>query len=362
MLKVILCTDGIFPESIGGMQRHSKLLSEYLAKSSEIELHVIHPHNPGIFDNKKVIEHSIIGIAAQKNYLLECYKYSKRVYEVLLQHPDAIVYSQGLSVWYGIRTLQNKIIVNPHGLESFQPFGRKDKILAVPFKIIFEYIFRNADFVVSLGGKLTQFLNNIVPYSKIRVISNGVANKPDNFPVFGDITNFVFVSRFAENKGIRQLVTAIHRLNELGWEDKLRFHLVGNGPLWDEINTNLKEKNVIIYGSVNDEELDRIYKNSQVMIFPTLFEGMPTVILEAMSYGLPIIASDVGAVSELVDGKNGFLIAPGSIDDIIEKILLFLKLPKESKILLSEHSIQKVRKQFLWDEIARKHVELFCQL
>ena len=100
-IKIILCTDGIFPYNIGGMQRHSRLLIEELAKNKQLDLIVIHPHKEKVFSSELgVKEISIKPIVPNKNYLLECYRYSKRVFGIICDYPEYIVYSQGLSVWY----------------------------------------------------------------------------------------------------------------------------------------------------------------------------------------------------------------------------------------------------------------------
>ena len=77
MIKLAFCTDGVFPHSVGGMQRHSKLLIEALVKF-DIEILVFHPHREMIFSSyHNVKEIYIEGINIEKNYLKECYYYSK---------------------------------------------------------------------------------------------------------------------------------------------------------------------------------------------------------------------------------------------------------------------------------------------
>jgi hypothetical protein len=78
------------------MQRHSRLLIEHLAKDSNIDLVVVHPHPNKIFSDKPIKEELISPINKNKNYLSECYKYSKRVYEVILKHPDTIIFSRAV--------------------------------------------------------------------------------------------------------------------------------------------------------------------------------------------------------------------------------------------------------------------------
>ena len=127
------------------MQRHSRLLIEYLAKNKSIELIVIHPHEEKVFAvDSDIHEFSVKPIDTRKIYLLECYRYSRRVYKIINEHPRHIIYSQGLSVWYNIKKITWRLAINPHGLEAFQVISFKEKLTAVPFKIIFKYLFNHA--------------------------------------------------------------------------------------------------------------------------------------------------------------------------------------------------------------------------
>ena len=170
-IKLAFCSDGIFPYSVGGMQRHSRLLIEALA-SYNLDITVFHPHHELLFEKfSNINEIYIQDIDKKKNYLCECYQYSKRIYQYLKNMPEYIVYSQGFSVWFGINNLQNPVIVNPHGLEPFQALGLKDRIISIPFRIIFNRIFNNADYIISLGGMLTNILKKVFQNLKLKLQS-----------------------------------------------------------------------------------------------------------------------------------------------------------------------------------------------
>jgi len=328
-IDLVFCTDGIFPYAIGGMQRHSRLLIEELAKNQNIKIVAIHPHTgEKIFNSKNIEEIAVDGVDINKNYLKECRYYSKRVYEVLKDYPHSIIYSQGLSVWYRAGEFSNRLIINPHGLEPFQAIGFKAKLIALPFKNIFKGLFLKAKYVVSLGGGLSNILEKHIPSEKIITIPNAV-NLPDEtqriYPDKVEKIKLFFVSRFAYNKGIAILLAAIEELNKLGYGDKIEFYLAGKGPLFEEIKSKNDKQNIQLLGFISDEELISYYKNSDAFIFPTLFEGMPTVVLEAMSYKLPIIVSDTGATAELVDDSNGWLIEKNNVDQVVISVISFSK-------------------------------------
>jgi len=356
--KVIFCTDGIFPHSVGGMQRHSRLLIEELAKRKDIEIRVLHPHAETVFDKQLGIhEITLKGINLKKNYLLECYKYSKRVYAEISQHPDAVIYAQGLAVWYKCRQFKDRLIVNPHGLEPYQGLTLKDKLIGISFRKVFNYIFSNSRYVISLGGKLTQILKaNISKQNKIVTIPNAVS-APDAVVsankqfALGPI-QALFVSRFAHNKGIGVLMDAVTRLNKEGYQDKFRFKLAGKGPLYEYYTSNFKFGNVDYLGFVDDEALEKLYEDSDLFVFPTLFEGMPTVVLEAMAKALPVIVSDTGATAELVDHTNGYLIPKNDVDALVQTLLQFGQLSMTERATLGAAAVKKVEENFTWASVA----------
>src|SRR5690606_10025817 len=109
-----------------------------------------------------------------KNYLKECFAYSKRIHKALTEGEFDIIYSQGLSVWYEADQFSDKLIINPHGLEPYQAIGFKNSLLAIPFKRVFNRIFSKSRYVVSLGGRLTGILEKHVDSKKIVVLPNAV--------------------------------------------------------------------------------------------------------------------------------------------------------------------------------------------
>lgn len=349
------------------MQRHSRLLIEELAKRNDLDLVVIHPHEEKIFTMfSGVHEFSVKPINPKKIYLHECYLYSKRVYSIINQFPNHVIYAQGLSVWYHVNKIKKRLIVNPHGLEPFQAISIKEKLISIPFKLIFDFLFNHAAYVVSLGGGLSAILQNRISNknTKVAVLPNGVkTNYIIELKKFHpEKLNLLFVARFAHNKGIHILMNAIKDLNAEGWQEKLEFNLGGRGPLLEYYKTHFNFPNTNFLGFISDEQLIDLYLNSDIFVLPTLFEGMPTVVLEAMSYRLPIIVSDVGATAELVNSSNGYLINKNNIFELKKAITDFYNLSISSKEKLSEASFNKVKEKYDWKTVAQNHVELFRKL
>lgn len=360
-IKILFCTDGIFPHAVGGMQRHSRLLIEKLAVIPDLELVVVHPHeNINLFNNPAIKEIALPAIKTSGNYLINCYNYSKLVYETALLHPDAVIYSQGLSVWHGIAQLGKRTTINPHGLESYQSLSYRDYLKGIPFRTIFNHLFRKSYKVVSLGGRLTDILKKVVPAHKIAELPNAVnvpqlvERKFNSNPV-----RFLFVGRFALNKGINILAEAVNVLNMEGYGEQTEFNLVGKGPLYEEYIQKYRYPNLHFIGFADDDKLNELYRSNDVFVLPTLFEGMPTVVLEAMAHGMPIIVTDVGATLMMVDSANGWIIEKQNVASLVNSIKRYLQLTEADRRQLSDNSYKKVKSQFTWDIVAQKHADLF---
>jgi len=364
-IKLFFCTDGIFPHSVGGMQRHSLLLINELAKYNDLDIIVIHPHaDVRVFNDLDNVREVVIPTDFTSGYYLQkCYQYSREVYRHVSEHPDAIIYSQGLSVWYRVKDLGNRLIVNPHGLEPYQTLSLKDRIMGTPFRVIFNRIFRSARYVVALGGKLTLILSGICGSDKVVVLPNAVKKLPRADKRRNDSrTRFLFVGRFAFNKGIDVLINAVHELNNEGKGDDLEFFLVGKGPLYDKYVNSYSYPNLHYMGFADDDQLNELYTSCDAFILPTLFEGMPTVVLEAMMHDMAVIVTDVGATREMVDDRNGFIIEKNDVSSLKNAISGYYSMTSDEKQRLGSNSYEKVTSQFTWEMVAEKHHRLFTSL
>ena len=131
-----------------------------------------------------------------------------------------------------------------------------------------------------------------------------------------------FVGRLSPKRKLLKLIESIPILVERHPD----FHLtvVGRGPLLDSCEKQVKNMNLSKHVTFIPfiESLDSLYTESSFLIFPSSEEGIPHVIIEAMYYGLPVIASPVGAIPEvIVDGNTGFLLRSESPESMGESLL-----------------------------------------
>lgn len=187
-----------------------------------------------------------------------------------------------------------------------------------------------ANVIISLGDEWKKYYESIC---NVRVVS---------------VENAVFPKAFNQNQDEKIYITAMGLLSskkgtydllEVGAklkgkiDSKYKFMLAGNGEV-EKVKQKITNLNLndlfIVPGWISEEEkLEEIYRKSIIYVLPSYFEGMPMSILEAMSYGLPVISTNVGSIAGVVQEENGIIVNPGDVENITKSILKLLNEPEK---------------------------------
>lgn len=139
-----------------------------------------------------------------------------------------------------------------------------------------------------------------------------------------------YIGRLERIKGIKELVKAIPIV--VSHNKDIQFLIIGDGDLRTEITLELSkytDKNVNVIGNVPRSEIPDFLNKLKLVILPSFYEGLPTILLEAMACGSPVLATNVGAVPDIIfNEKTGFLLESNSPECIANSILKILKDPK----------------------------------
>ncbi len=192
---------------------------------------------------------------------------------------------------------------------------------------------------------------------KIQVIYNGI-DTAEFYPVGkktgGKRIRVLFAGNLHRRKGAFLLPAIARRLNPgitIGYARGLR----SKTPL-------PSTSNLMDLGNVPLKEMPALYRQYDLLLFPSVREGFGLVVAEAMSCGLPIVASDTSAIPELViDGKGGFLCEPGNSDAFAEKINLLAEMP-ELRREMGEFNRARVERYFTRERMIREYTELFDRI
>ncbi|GLB48136.1 glycosyltransferase [Neptunitalea lumnitzerae] len=176
--------------------------------------------------------------------------------------------------------------------------------------------------VFKVPAKRIKLLHNTVAETKqeSRVVSNEVV--PEIFEKQAAKFKILFIGRLSKQKAVHNLLQAIAVLKAEVKEHTIAV-IVGDGDLKADLlaeSDRLEIADKVFFEGIS-ANTPGYFKNSDIFVLPSIFEGLPLVLLEALKYGLPIIASDIEGPSELIkSGDNGFLFEKNNPDDLAEKI------------------------------------------
>ena len=232
-----------------------------------------------------------------------------------------------------------------------------------PFSKVFNaFLLKEVDLILSVSHASKEDINKLFPFTsgKTHVVPVGVeefgVKKRKNAE---GLKHILHIGSFTKEKNHFELLKIFKRVVE---EDpNVVLDLIGEGPLLDEVKAYAEEKKVrhkINFIGGVENPLAHL-QNADVLVLPSLIEGLPGVLLEAMYCRVPVIAYDVGGVGEIVIKNRGNLIEKNNSEAFIKKLKKILQDPGEGEI---EQSYQMVREHYLNSQIALKFVKYYKKL
>ncbi len=351
----ILITVGIFPPDIGGPASFVPKISKYLINKGH-NIKIICLSDKEHLDYKD--EFSVIRINRNLPIISRWFKTIVKIYNV--SKKSDLIFVNGLGTEATIANLfsrkkvirkivgdpvwervYNKKLIN----ESFDDFQEnKHGIFISLQKIIRNWSINKSNLIITPSQHLKTFINKIGVDNKILVINNGVTIQKTNNKVFqNSIIQLLVVSRLVTQKNIDSIIKAVKVMENEG----IILNIVGDGS---EIN-NLKnlvenyelEEKVNFIGKIENAKLNEYLSNADIFVQASNYEGLPHSILEAINYEIPILSTEVGGCSVLLNkGERGYIIPlPISETGISEGIRTIINNKKEAM------SKVKVAKEFL---------------
>ena len=351
----ILITVGIFPPDIGGPASFVPKISKYLINKGH-NIKIICLSDKEHLDYKD--EFSVIRINRNLPIISRWFKTIVKIYNV--SKKSDLIFVNGLGTEATIANLfsrkkvirkivgdpvwervYNKKLIN----ESFDDFQEnKHGIFISLQKIIRNWSINKSNLIITPSQHLKTFINKIGVDNKILVINNGVTIQETNNKVFqNSIIQLLVVSRLVTQKNIDSIIKAVKVMENEG----IILNIVGDGS---EIN-NLKnlvenyelEEKVNFIGKIENAKLNEYLSNADIFVQASTYEGLPHSILEAINYEIPILSTEVGGCSVLLNkGERGYIIPlPISETGISDGIRTIINNKKEAM------SKAKVAKEFL---------------
>jgi len=254
--------------------------------------------------------------------------------------------------------LIGKLTGTPLSVESDTPFlPHKKSLKSVLKQLIYPVLFKQFKLFLPGGTKQAKYFeyygvnptkiypvqmtvdtNNIKKYASILTAENRQQFR-QQYSLHDHDVVFLFVGRLVQHKGLKDLIEIFNRTSQAA-----RLLIIGEGPMRDEVEQAAKINPKIIYGGrLAEKKLIDIYFAADILVLPSHAEPWGLVINEAMSLGLPIIASDrVGCIDDLVKHhENGIIVKAGCKKDLQEAIE-YLTTAKNERVAMGTQSAKKI--------------------
>jgi glycosyltransferase involved in cell wall biosynthesis len=325
MKKILVI--GAFPPPTGGMETvMEQMFSIHIKGCQLIAMNVA---------KNKIIKSNILF-----NFINFVYRCLKLIFILVTKKPYLvhihISTDRGFwqkAIYHKIAKLfRKKTVSHMHGAE-FKEFYNK---LNPKNRKRVKNVLNETDAIIVLSKSWKNYYSKITDNKKIFIIKNAV-EEIDNaqyhriYPKSQFIV--LFLSRICQRKGAYDLIETIKKINK----KNVKFVFVGPYENKEEFFKKVKELKIKdkceFVGEILGKERFKYFASADLFVLPSYAEGLPVAILEAMSFGLPIISTTVGAIPEVVKKENGLLITPGNKDELYEAL---------KKILSSNIDIDKI--------------------
>ena len=298
--------------------------------------------------------------------------YRKKIREAILELDDIdiIEVADFGAESYFLKDINAPVVVRLHTPSLFdrttlgiKKYQGKDKL----FQFIGErekYILKHADFLSSCSESLKDWtIQNLgIDSNKIEVIYNPIELPTHKVELKSSTTKatIVFVGTISDVKGCGDLFEA----GKLLAEKNVDFDMFFYGKM-GEFAENLKMNEQSypwfhVIGKIEREKLFSIYCNASVVCFPSWWDNMPMVCLEAMGVGAVVLGSSSGGMSEIIqDSINGYLIEPHNVNLLAEKLQFLINLDSKTKKQISDNAKKRIENDFSLRTIVDKTIDYY---
>lgn len=223
-----------------------------------------------------------------------------------------------------------------------------------------KHLFCNSTYTARQVGALTDQPVEVLPFGCT------VDARPAEKDPGKAVKDILFVGRLIRRKGLDTLLQALPRI---GGQIPVTLHVVGDGPMaeaWRTLARRLGvESKVVFHGVLSNAELERRYSSADVFVLPAIVddrgdtEGLGVVLIEALSFGVPVVASDVGGIGDIViHDRTGLLVPAGDVEALAQAVHQILAQPDRSK-QLAEEGLKHVQRYFDWRNITERLIDAY---
>lgn len=225
------------------------------------------------------------------------------------------------------------------------------------------FLLRRVRKVISVSAESAQDILSLYPFLREKVISIPIGVEKEEFHRKNTTQNYILhIGGFSFEKNHKGLLRIFKDVKEV--HQDLELWLVGDGPLHKETQVYSHklglEKHVKFLGYRND--IPELMQGARLFVLPSVIEGLPAVILEAMQYKLPVIAYSTGGIPEVVSKETGWLIPKGDEQLFSETIIQILDLSQKEIKKVTDRAFQLISSNYNNESIAKKFLSVYTQV
>lgn len=310
MIKVLMVGNDISVK--GGITSVIKQLLNYKWKSKNISMHFI----PTYIESSNFKKYIFFLISYIRIYFF-IKKESPNILHIHMSYKGS--FFRAYLIYLLCKKYKISVIVHLHGSK----FKKWYDLCNNKTRLKIRKFLREVSAVIVLGDNWNKVIKKIEPNTRTLILSNTVKVSRKRVE-WRSPFNIIYLGVLIKRKGIFDLLAAISKVKNDGFE-KINCIIAGSGKEEKKLKERVSELNledcVTFTGWIAGENKKKLLLKSQMMILPSYNEGLPISILEAISVGMPVIATKVGDISSaVIDGKNGFLFVPGDVNKLTEDI------------------------------------------
>ena len=360
--------------SLGGGQMHVLLLSKYLQREN-IEIEIATEARGWLVEQAQILDIPTYAIAISNKITWQSFQ---NIYQLLKSQKFDIIHTHGGTAGFWGRlvaaSLQNKpkIIHTYHGLHylnTAQTKSLKQKIKTAIFQKIDQLLLSVTDRIICVCQSDYQkaIAVKVTSPSKTSIVYNGIEIDKFSHPLNKETarkkfniapTEFIFgnVGRLHEQKGHKYLLQAFAKV-----ADRARLLIIGDGDLKDELikladDLQISDR-VLFLGARSD--VHEFLSAIDVFVMPSLWEGQPLALLEALAMGKPCIVSDVDGIPEIItNGVNGHLVKPKDVEGLTQVMNEVINNP-EFLQQFAKSGVNTITENFLAQNMAKAIADIY---
>lgn len=360
------------PAVFGGVDFHVEELSRRLVQRG----HKVYVYVRNWHTDREMKEYhgvSLIHAPAIRTKHLDAvvHSFTSSLHSIFNSYDIVHYHGLGPTIFCGLpKVFRSKVLVTMHGLDwqrgkwgfLAKTFLKSTEITAmyIPDKTIVVSKAQKEYFEKKYGKECVYIPNGVnIPQ---RRLSSDI--RKEKFGLEGKDYLF-WIGRLTPEKRVDRLIKAFKEIKSK--MANLKLVIAGGSSATDQYVKTLrkiagKDKRIIFTGYVAGQEKEELFSNALLFILPSYLEGLPIALLEAMSYRLPCLVSDIPPHREVINERvNGFLFKSNDFSDFVKKLGRLLENPERLRNI-GENARRKVEKEYDWDEVVRKTEEVYKEL